>query len=269
MNKTHSKTLKNFSEKIAVIKLGTSLLTTSDGTIRISFIGDLCEDIAKVRKEGWKIVVVSSGAMASGKGVLKNEAHSICERSLFSTVGQPVLMHYYNEFLRIHGISTSQCLLTWRNFEDQEERKILERNFKKILENNIVPIVNENDLIADEELRSGDNDTLAAKISVLLKADKLLILSDVDGLYTDNPQKNPKAEKITEIFEIDEKIFSCIGEKKSENSLGGMESKVNAAKYAVDGGVETTIFKGILGGGNIIGILTENRKVGTTFYTKK
>ena len=254
--------------KIAVIKLGTSLLTTDDGTIRISFIGDLCEDIAKVQKEGWKVIVVSSGAMASGKGVLKNEAHSISERSLFSTVGQPVLMHYYNEFLRIHGISTSQCLLTWRNFEVPEERKLLERNFQKILENNIVPIVNENDLIADEEL-SGDNDTLAAKISVLVNAEKLLILSDVDGIYTDNPQNNPNAKKIDDVFEIDETIFSYISEKKSENSLGGMESKIQSAKIAVEGGVQTTIFKGILGGGNIIGILTDDRKVGTTFYGKK
>jgi glutamate 5-kinase len=257
------------TEKIAVIKLGTSLLTTQDGTIKISFLGDLCEDIARVQREGWKVVIVSSGAMASGKGVLKNSPHSICERSLFAAVGQPILMHYYSEFLRIHDIKAAQCLLTWRNFENAEEKSILERNLRKILENNIVPIVNENDLIADEELRTGDNDTLAAKVAMLLNAEQLLIVSDVNGVYTGNPQEDSSAKKIDEVFEIDEKIFSYIAEKKSENSLGGMESKIQSAQLAVEGGVQTTIFKGVLGGENIIKILTEDKKTGTTFYPKK
>jgi glutamate 5-kinase len=253
-------------EKIAVIKLGTSLLTTDNGTIKISFLGDLCEDIAVVKKADWKIIIVSSGAMASGKGCLKDDHHSICERSLFSVVGQPILMNYYSEFLKIHGIKTAQCLLTWNNFENQNEKVILERNLLKILENDIIPIINENDLIAEEELRSGDNDTLAAKVAALLQADKLMILSDVDGLYTDNPQQNPDAKKIEDVYKINDKIFSYVGEKKSENSLGGMKSKLRAAEIAGQNGVETSIFKGVLGGHNIIKILIEDKKVGTKFY---
>ena len=259
------------NNRVAVIKIGTSLLTKEDGTIQLSFLANICEEIADVQKSGWQIVLVSSGAMASGKGVLNKNAQSLEERPLLSTVGQPIMMGYYADFFRIQGINISQCLLTWRNFEVESEKKMLKYNLQKILENNIIPIVNENDLIADEEL-SGDNDTLAAKISVLLEAKKLIIFSDVDGIYKENPQINPHAEKISEVFNIDEEIKEIllyIGEKKSENSLGGMKSKIESARLAVNGGVETTILKGVLGGGNTKKILIENKKVGTTFYAKK
>lgn len=255
-------------QKIAVIKLGTSLLTTEDGTIQLSFLADVCEEIASVQKKGWKVVLVSSGAMASGKGLLNKNAQALQERPLLSTVGQPIMMGYYADFFRIQGINISQCLLTWRNFEVESEKKMLKYNLQKILENNIIPIVNENDLISDEEL-TGDNDTLAAKISVLLQADKLIIFSDVDGLYDGNPQVNPNSKKIDEVFEINEKIFDYIGEKKSKNSLGGMKSKIQSAQLAVKGGVETTILKGVLGGYNTHKILIEGKKRGTTFYAKK
>ncbi len=255
-------------EKLAIIKIGTSLLTRENGTVQLAFLADICEEISEVQKKGWKIVVVSSGAMSSGKGVLQDDAKALEERPLLSTVGQPIMMGYYADFFRIHGINISQCLLTWRNFEVPAEREMLTYNLQKILENNIIPIVNENDLIADEEL-TGDNDTLAAKISVLLKAEKLIIFSDVDGIYTKNPQTNPDAKKIDEVFEINDEIFSYIGEKKSENSLGGMKSKIESAQIAVNGGVDTTILKGVLGGENTKKILLEGKKVGTTFYGKK
>ncbi len=257
--------------KLAVIKIGTSLLTREDGTIQLSFLADICEEISEAQKSGWKIVLVSSGAMASGKGVLNACSKKLEERPLLSSVGQPIMMGYYADFFRIQGINISQCLLTWRNFEVESEKKMLKTNLQKILENNIIPIVNENDLISDEELKdnAGDNDTLAAKISVLLQADKLIIFSDVDGLYDSNPQNNPNAKKIDEVLEITDEIFKYIGEKKSKNSLGGMKSKIQSAKLAVDGGVETTILKGVLGGGNTLAILNEEKKVGTTFYAKK
>jgi len=259
------------TNKIAVIKIGTSLLTKEDGTIKVSFLADICEEISEVQKKGWKIVVVSSGAMASGQGLLKNASQKLDERPLLSTVGQPIMMGYYADFFRIQGIAISQCLLTWRNFEVPSEKEMLKKNLEKILEKNIIPIVNENDLIADEEL-SGDNDTLAAKISVLLGAKKLIIFSDVDGIYKENPQINPKAEKISEVTNLSKKmkeIFSYIGEKKSKNSLGGMKSKIESAQLAVSGGVDTIILKGVLGGGNTKKILLEGEKVGTIFYGER
>jgi glutamate 5-kinase len=255
--------------KAVVFKIGTSLLTTEEGTIRLSFLSDLCEDLVRIKKLGWNPVLVSSGAMASGRGLVKKAAQTLTERSVLSVVGQPFLMRYYAEFFAVHGVLVAQCLLTWDNFENSNERGLLKKNMESLLAHGVIPIVNENDLVALEEIRSGDNDVLSAKISVLLEAEKLLILSDVDGLYTENPHENPQAEKISEVPKIDESVYKYAGTKTSPNSLGGMQSKIKAAQIATQGGVEVLIFKGVLGGGNISEILLHEKSVGTRFLSQK
>jgi glutamate 5-kinase len=255
-------------EKIVVIKIGTSLLTNQDGKIKASFIADVCEDMGKICAKGWKPIIVSSGAMASGKGIIEKEDCSMEERHLLSAVGQPRLMSYWGDFLRIQGIVSAQCLLTWNNFENTEESNILKENLKTMLSSKIIPIVNENDFVSDNELGGGDNDTLAAKVSALLGAEKLLILSDVDGLYTASPHDNPDAKKIETVEKITDEIWGYIGEKKSKNSLGGMKSKIEAAEIATSSGTQTIIFEGVLGGYNIPKILLEKGNVGTRFLAK-
>lgn len=256
-------------KKLVVIKIGTSLLTSNDGVIKASFIADVCEDVAIIKNLGWDVIVVSSGAMASGKGRTHREICSMDERHLLATVGQPILMNYYNDFLRLQGIVSAQCLLTWNNFENEYEKKMLKENFEILLKNGVVPIVNENDFISNNELKGGDNDTMSAKVASLLKADTLCILSDVDGLYDKNPQEDTTAKRIERVEKITIEIWNCIGEKKSKNSLGGMKSKVEAAQMAMEAGVDVILFKGILGGHNIPKILSEKISVGTFFVGKK
>lgn len=255
--------------KLVVVKVGTSLLTRENGNINASFIADLCEEIGEIKEAGWDIIVVSSGAMASGKGRMnKWEISDMQERHLLSTIGQPILMNYYCDFLRLQGLIAGQCLLTWDNFDNDIERKILKENFKTMLLNGIVPIVNENDFIANDELK-GDNDTIAAKVASLLGAEKLIIFSDVDGLYDKNPQVDPSAIRIERVEEITDEIWGYIGEKKSKNSLGGMKSKVLAAQLAMDSGVDVVLLRGKLGGQSTKGIILENKKLGTLFVGKK
>ncbi len=254
---------------IAVIKIGTSLLTNSDGSLKISFLGRITEEISAVQKNGWGIVLVSSGAMASGTGILKGKPHDIVERSLFACVGQPFLMKYYADFFGIFGIIVAQTLLTRRDFENEEASVLLEKNMSQMIKNGIIPIANENDLISIEELTVGDNDQLSARIAVLLNAEKLIIVSDVDGLYSENPQTNPHAQKFEVVECITENIEACVGEKISKNSLGGMKSKLSAAKYATQNGVETVIFSGIEDRNALSQILREEKNIGTRFLSQQ
>lgn len=256
-------------KKRVVIKIGTSLLTSKEGKLRIPFVGKICENIAEIQNAGWEVILVSSGAMATGTGILKSTPHSITERSVFAAVGQPFLIHYYADFMGHYDIHVAQCLLTWNDFCHETTKSLMKSNIEKMLENNILPIVNENDIVATEEITFGDNDSLASKIAVFFAADKLLILSDVDGLYSDNPQTNPKSEHIDEVKSFSDEIFGFVGEKTSKNSLGGMESKLKSTQYAVENGVETVIFQGHQNPEGMREILIENKKIGTVFRATK
>lgn len=252
-----------------VIKVGTSLLTNEEGRLKISFLGRLCEEIAEVQNAGERVILVSSGAMASGSGILKKRPKDIPERTVFSCVGQPLLMEYYRDFFGMHDITVAQTLLTWRDFRDDEARELIHKNMECLLKENILPIINENDLVANEEVSFGDNDQLSAKVAVLLKAKKLVILSDVDGLFDQNPQTNPHAKQIPIVPEITDQIEHCVGEKTSKNSLGGMASKLKAAKFATEHGIETIILSGISARNALPRMLLSEEPFGTRFLKKE
>lgn len=257
------------AQNLVVIKVGTSLLTNEEGRLKIAFLGRLCEEIAEVQKAGNRVILVSSGAMASGSGILKKRPNSIPERVVFSCVGQPLLMEYYRDFFAMQDIIIAQTLLTWRDFRDDEARALIQKNMECLLTENIIPIINENDMVSTEEVSFGDNDQLSAKVSVLLSAQKLVILSDVDGLFDKNPQTSPDAKKIEIVEEITEEIEACVGEKTSKNSLGGMASKLKAAKFATENGVETIILSGILSREALPRLLLKKESLGTLFLSKK
>lgn len=255
-------------KNLVVIKIGTALLTDRDGRIKLSFLGRVCEEIAGIKGNEWNVILVSSGAVASGVGILNNTPHNIVERSVYSCVGQVSLMDYYRDFFGVFGIITAQALLTWRDLKDTDTRILVKNNISKLLEIGVLPIVNENDLTSTEELSFGDNDQLAAKVSLLFNADKLVILSDVDGLYDKNPQKHKEAKRFDTIEEMTIDIKSCVDENTSEVSLGGMTSKLLAAKIAADGGIETIITSGIEARNTLPRIILYSELLGTKFLAQ-
>lgn len=252
-------------KKLAVIKVGSSSLTMPDGRIYISYMGRVCEEIHKAYDAGWNIILVSSGAMAAGVAKA-GEKDSLVEkdRGILAAIGQPLLMRYYIDFFGVHGMIPAQCLLTEKDIDSDQERMITKITIQKLLDNKFIPIINENDFVLDNN-RTGDNDLLSAKISVLMNADKLLIVSDVDGLYTSNPFTDPNAEHIDCVGEITEETYKCVGASHTENSKGGMKSKLDAASLATANGTDMILFKGSIGMGNISRILLEDATVGTLF----
>jgi len=252
-------------KNLVVVKIGTSLITNEDGRLKLSFLSRVCEEVATIKKAGWNVIVVSSGAMASGAGVLKGTPHNIVERSVFSCVGQPLLMDYYRDFLGVFEIIVAQALLTWNDIDDVRVNGLVRTNMEKLLENGIVPIVNENDLTATAELSFGDNDQLATKVAVLLGAKKLVILSDVDGLYDKNPVHHKEARRFDTIDPVTPNLELCVDESTSNNSLGGMRSKLMAAKLAAEKGTETIIASGIESRNTLPRIVLYNESLGTRF----
>lgn len=254
--------------KLAVIKIGTSLITKENGSLKMAFLSRVCKEIAMVKKAGWDVVVVTSGAMACGVGVLEGKPHNIEERAVFACVGQDMLMGCYRSFLRPFGIDAAQALLTWREMACDEARLLIKKHMERMLANGIVPIVNENDLTATEELSFGDNDQLAAMVAVLLEADKLVVLSDVDGFYNKNPKEHPNAMKIDVVGRITEEHESCVDEKLSKHSLGGMKSKLSAVRMATESGVEAVIVSGIEDCNTIPRVVIKNEPIGTVFLAQ-
>lgn len=253
---------------LVVIKIGTALLTDKNGLLKTAFLKRTCKEISTIKNSGWDVILVSSGAMASGAGVLKGTPHTIVERSLFACVGQPLLMNYYCSLLGTSGIVVAQALLTWHDFQDNEIRELLKKNIGTLLESDILPIINENDLTATEEISFGDNDQLAAKVAVLFKAAKLVILSDVDGLYDKNPQEYPDAKRFETVRKITDETIKYAGKKISKNSLGGMKSKLQAAKYATENGVNVTIASDISGRDTLVRVVLEGKIFGTQFLAQ-
>jgi len=255
-------------KKLAVIKIGTSLVTKKDGSLNNSFLKRICEEIAEIKRSGHSIILVSSGAMASGVGVLNDTPHDIVERALFSCVGQPVLMDHYRNLFTSENIIVAQALLTWNDIDEENARALVKENIGKLIEGGIVPIVNENDLTATEELSFGDNDQLAAKVAVLFEAERLVILSDVDGLYDKNPQQYKDAKQFDVVKRVTLDIENCAGDKISKNSLGGMASKISATKYATENGVETIIVSDVDGRNTLVSVILEGALIGTKFLAR-
>ncbi len=230
-----------------VIKIGSALLVDPDsGTLHRSWLQALAADIAALRERGMDVVVVSSGAIALGRrtaglgpGVLKLE-----ENQAAAAVGQVALAHAYSQALDDVGLTAAQVLLTLTDTE-QRRRYLNARNtLETLLRLGAVPVVNENDTVATSEIRYGDNDRLAARVAGMISADCLVLLSDVDGLYTASPHNNDDAELIPEVREITAEIVAMAGEPESGVGSGGMVTKLEAARIAVGAGADMVITSG-------------------------
>ena len=232
--------IKNF--KKIVVKIGSnSIVDPKTKKIKSKWLNNLCKDIAQLNKSK-KIVIVCSGAIALGsKSISKTKLRKLEDKQAAASVGQIELAHQWRSKFKKTKINVSQILLT---LEDSEERRryLNARNtISSLQSNNIIPIINENDTVATEEIRYGDNDRLAARVAQMIEADLLILLSDVDGLYKDNPKKIKDAKKIYQVFKIDKNIESLAKNYTSELGSGGMTTKILAAKICSSNGCATII----------------------------
>ncbi len=234
------------SARRLVVKIGSALLVDRTTGLRVGWLGALAQDVAALKARGADVILVSSGSIALGRGVLGLAAGPLAleQAQAAAAVGQIRLARAYEEVLAPHGITTGQVLVTLEDTEDRRRYLNSRATMETLLGLGVVPIVNENDTVATDEIRYGDNDRLAAQIAVTVGADQLVLLSDVDGFYSANPKEDPSAQRLDLIGEITPRIEAMAGDAISGVSKGGMKTKLMAARIAVAGGCAMAIMEG-------------------------
>jgi glutamate 5-kinase len=230
--------------KRLVVKVGTSILIGEDSNVRKSWLAAICEDLAVVYKRGTKVIIVTSGAVALGRKVLGDAAAKLEEKQAAAACGQIMLVEAWRGALQKHGISTAQILLTIDDSENRRRYLNARGTLETLLENGIVPVINENDTVATAELKFGDNDRLAARVAQMASADYLVLFSDIDGLYTSNPHTNKNARFIDKVSQITQDIEAMAGTSASRVGSGGMITKIEAAKIALAAGCHMAVAAG-------------------------
>ncbi len=233
--------------KRITIKIGSSLLVNQQNGLNSRWLASLGKDIAELMKGGAEILVVSSGAIALGRNILDlpQRPLKLEESQAAAAVGQIALAHAYNEILGKHGINVGQILLTLGDTEDRRRYLNARNTISSMLKWQTVPVINENDTVATSEIRYGDNDRLAARVASMMSSDLLILLSDIDGLYTAPPKDNPDAEFIELVEQITPEIEAMAGSAGSELSRGGMVTKIEAGKVATKAGTAMVITSGL------------------------
>lgn len=241
------------SARRIVIKVGTSTLAYAEsGKLNLYRIEHLIREIADLHNAGKEIIFVSSGAIAAGMNKLgiKNKPETIPENQALAAIGQGVLMHIYEKFFAEYGQTIGQILLTKENAIDDHARENCRNSLRAILDMGAIPIVNENDAVAVDEIKIGDNDNLSAIVAAMMQAEILIILSDIDGLYNGNPKLDKSARLLDEVPEINSEIERIAGGAGTKLGTGGMFTKIQAAKFATTNGVTMLIVNGA-GDGNL------------------
>jgi len=231
-----------------VVKVGSSLLVDDAGQLNRVWLEGLADDVAELAKAGHEVLIVSSGAIAIGSSVLgiNTRRARLEDLQAAAAAGQVQLVHAYQECLGRHEIAAAQVLLTPDDTENRRRFLNARRTLEKLLERSVIPVINENDTVATEEIRYGDNDRLAARIAQLVMADALILLSDVDGFYTADPGSSKDAEHIPLVTSINTETLAMAGETRSDVGTGGMATKVQAASIAMHAGCSTVIASGAI-----------------------
>ncbi|NCD09326.1 MAG: glutamate 5-kinase [Negativicutes bacterium] len=255
--------------KRIVIKVGSSTITYGTGKRNFSRIDRLAREIADLANQGKEIILVSSGAVAVGVDRLGLAAKpkTIPGKQAAAAVGQGVLMHTYEKIFAEYGQIVAQVLLTRMDSVDRHRYTNSRNTFLALLDYKVIPIVNENDVVSIDELKIGDNDNLSALVAGIVDADLLIILSDVDGLYTANPQKDPNAKLVPEVTDITQEIEESAGDAGSTVGTGGMFTKIQAAKVATSSGIHMVIASGEEK--DAIRRILEGEEVGTLFVSRE
>jgi glutamate 5-kinase len=230
-----------------VIKIGSALFVDQrSGTLDREWLDALCADVADLRAAGQEVVIVSSGAVALGAKSLQLDPRRarLEESQAAAAVGQIMLAHAYQELLGSHGFIAAQVLLTLDDSESRQRYLNASNTFKALLRRGAIPVVNENDTVATQELRYGDNDRLAARVAQMISADCLILLSDIDGLYTADPRADAAAQHIPEVAQLSDDYWQMAGGPGSSHGSGGMRTKLDAARIAVGAGCRMAITSG-------------------------
>ena len=252
-----------------VVKIGTSTLTHASGCVNIRRIESLCKTISDIMNAGHSIILVSSGAIGMGVGKLnlKERPKDIAGKQAAAAVGQCELMYIYDKEFTSYNHTVAQILLTAPDLENPDRHTKFNNTMERLLELGVLPIINENDTVATEEIEFGDNDTLAARVAESIKADLLILLSDIDGLYTADPHKDPSAKLIEEVKELTPEIEALAGGAGSSRGTGGMVTKIRAAKISTESGCDMIIANG--SSPELLYNVIDNKSFGTRFFSKK
>ncbi|SNR55027.1 glutamate 5-kinase [Maribacter sedimenticola] len=248
-------------KKRILLKIGSNTLTKDTDHISRGKIEDIGRQIAAL-KDQYEFIIVSSGAIAAAKQFVKLEhnGEEINVKQALASIGQPHLMRIFQENFRELGLFTSQCLLSYSDFEKEGSKINIKNTINVLVANNFIPIINENDTVATDEIKFGDNDKLAGLTAALLAADILIIATNTDGIYTKVSLASNTPKTITSVSDLDE-LSQEIGDSKSTHGTGGMQSKIDAATIAKNAGIETWITNGLAD--NFIIDAIENKSVFT------
>ena len=252
-----------------VIKIGTSTLAHPTGHLNIRRVEEICKVISDVKNAGHEIIMVSSGAIGMGVGKLglSERPTDISTKQAAAAVGQCELMYTYDKLFSEYNHTVAQILITGADIENDTRHENFTNTLNRLLELGAIPIINENDTVSTDEIVIGDNDTLGAVVAKSVCADLLIMLSDIDGLYTADPHKDPEAKLIHKVTELDEKICALAGGKGSTLGTGGMVTKIKAARICMECGCDMMIVNGNTPT-NIYDAI-EGRCIGTKFTEKK
>ncbi len=251
-----------------VIKVGTSTLAHSTGRLNIRRVEELVKVMSDLKNSGHEVILVSSGAigMGAGKLSLKGKPSDIPTKQAAAAVGQCELMYTYDKLFSEYNHTVAQILLTGSDFKNDERHSNFTNTMMRLLELDVLPIINENDTVATEEISVGDNDTLSAYVAESINADLLVLMSDIDGLYTADPHKDSTASLIPEIRELTPEIMALGGDAGSSLGTGGMRTKLHAAEICTENGTDMIITNGQ--NPCILYDITDGKSVGTRFIAK-
>jgi len=260
---------RDIEGKRLVIKVGTYTLNDRAGRLDRRHMQDLVGQIASLRQVGREIILVSSGAIAAGVELLElpERPKDIPSLQAASSVGQGLLLRLYTEFFATYGILVGQVLFTQYDFAHRQQYLNARNTFRSLLDQGVIPLVNENDTVAVEEIRFGDNDRLAALVAVLTDADLLVMLSDIKGLYTADPKREKGARIIREVEKVTAEMTRSAGKALEEHSSGGMAAKLEAARIATASGIGVVMARGR--DKNVLAEMLAGKQVGTYFHPGK
>jgi len=250
----------------AVIKVGSALVSPDGEGCSGKYLLAIARFITQCQHAGKEVILVSSGSVSAGRGLIAHGSPnpSIPTKQAMAAVGQMKMMANWQRFF---DVPCSQLLITHGDLKDRQRYINIKNTLRILLENGVIPIVNENDTVATEELKVGDNDNLAALVALVSEADSLFILSDVDGVFEQDPRVNPQAKLITDIAKIDESVYAMAGATNNHIATGGMKTKIQAAEKAVENGIETYILNGSRG--EVFEQMLRGENPGTHFIAKQ
>lgn len=255
--------------KRIVVKVGTSTLTYDTGKINLRRMSKLAQVLSDLKNAGIEIALVTSGAIGVGVGKLglKERPHDTPGRQAAATVGQCELMFLYDKFFGEYGNITGQLLVTKDDFDDKERHRNLHNSFMKLFEYGAIPVINENDSVAVDEIVFGDNDSLSAHVAKIVDADLLIILTDIDGLFSANPREDENAVLIHCVDAITDETLALAGGSGTSRGTGGMVTKLHAAQIATEAGIDTVVMNG--SDPEEIYKLLDGRQIGTLFKAQE